>query len=131
MRVDPGEEEREDFSNTRPDVTKVITEGLPLSPVATRSSRTAHIGGTVSAGLERGAGGAAGRDGMNLFQFLVNQMRRRSIDQSSPHSARSADVSRRQVRLPGVRGAKDRYCLHAGSRWDSAIWKVGLDLPDR
>jgi hypothetical protein len=104
-------------------------------------TRPAPIGRKVSTGRSRGPGRGMAGGGMNLLRLLVNQMRRRSTDQSNPHSARSADVSRRRARLPDVRGAKDRHCLHAGSkiarssakasRWDSAMWKVGFDLPGR
>jgi hypothetical protein len=66
---------------------------------------------------------------MNLLRLLVNQMRMRSTDQSNPHSARSADVSRRQVRRPGARGERTgTVCTPAqGSRahrlrLDGEIW---------
>jgi hypothetical protein len=141
MRVGAGEEEMENFSNTRPDVTKVITEAL--HPVSGRDPMLPHSSHWRNGvwGMRWGAGGGVGRGGMNFLRLLVNQMGRRCSDQSNPHSARSADVSRRQGRQPHVRGRKDRYCLHAGSRivrlsaeasrWDSAMWKIGLALPDR
>jgi hypothetical protein len=40
MRVDRGEKETEDFSNTRPDVTKVIIDGL--HPVPGRGTILPH-----------------------------------------------------------------------------------------